>query len=145
MWNAAKGATMLRGLTTITYSADDVAAAAEWYEQALGVEPYFRKEFGGALAYVEFRIGDYAHELGILDRRYAGPTPDTQGGTVAYWAVDDVHSAFDRLIDLGATQHLAVTEQGPGFVTASVFDPFGNVLGVMQNTHYLEVLEGRST
>jgi hypothetical protein len=30
---------------------------------------------------------------------------------------------------------------GPGFVTASVVDPFGNVLGVMYNRHYLGVLE----
>jgi hypothetical protein len=27
------------------------------------------------------------------------------------------------------------------FLTASVVDPFGNVLGVMYNRHYLEVLE----
>ena len=36
-----------------------------------------------------------------------------------------------------------VTEQGPGFVTASVYDPFGNVLGVMFNQHYLDVVAGR--
>ena len=94
---------MFRGLTTITYSAEDVEAAAAWYAEVLGVEPYFRKDFGGALAYVEFRIGDYSHELGILDRRYAGPTPPTQGGVVAYWAVDDVTAAYERLLEKGAT------------------------------------------
>ena len=131
---------MLRGLTTITYSAEDVATAADWYAEVLGVAPYFRKEFGGELAYVEFRIGDYSHELGILDRRYVGPTPERQGGTVAYWAVDDVEAAYERLIDLGATAHQPVTQQGPGFVTASVIDPFGNPLGVMFNQHYLDVV-----
>jgi predicted enzyme related to lactoylglutathione lyase len=134
---------MLRGLTTITYSADDVAAAADWYARVLDVEPYFRKEFNGALAYVEFRIGDYSHELGLLDRRYIGPTPERQGGTVAYWAVDDVQSSYDRLLELGATPNQPVTEQGPGFVTASVTDPFGNVLGVMFNQHYLDTLAQR--
>lgn len=134
---------MLRGLTTITYSADDVGAAAAWYAAVLGVEPYFRKDFGGELAYVEFRIGDYSHELGILDRRYIGPTPDNQGGTVAYWAVDDVQAAYDRLVEHGATPHQPVTEQGPGFVTASVIDPFGNPLGVMFNQHYLDVVAQR--
>jgi predicted enzyme related to lactoylglutathione lyase len=134
---------MLRGLTTITYSADDVAAAADWYAAVLGVEPYFRKDFDGALAYVEFRIGDYSHELGILDRRYIGPTPERQGGTVAYWAVDDVQASYDRLLELGATANQAVTEQGPGFVTASVTDPFGNVLGVMFNQHYLDMVAQR--
>jgi len=29
----------------------------------------------------------------------------------------------------------------PGFVTASVVGPFGNVLGVVYNRHYLEVME----
>jgi predicted enzyme related to lactoylglutathione lyase len=134
---------MLRGLTTITYSADDVAAAADWYASVLGVEPYFRKDFNDALAYVEFRIGDYSHELGILDRRYIGPTPERQGGTVAYWAVDDVQASYDRLLELGATPNQPVTEQGPGFVTASVTDPFGNVLGVMFNQHYLDTVAQR--
>ena len=134
---------MLRGLTTITYSADDVAAAAQWYARVLDVEPYFRREFNGALAYVEFRIGDYSHELGILDRRYIGPTPERQGGTVAYWAVDDVQASYDRLLELGATPNQPVTEQGPGFVTASVTDPFGNVLGVMFNQHYLDTVAQR--
>ncbi len=32
---------------------------------------------------------------------------------------------------------------GGGFVGASVVDPFGNVLGVMYNPHYLEILAGR--
>lgn len=29
-----------------------------------------------------------------------------------------------------------------GFVTAAVTDPFGNVLGIMRNPHYVEILEG---
>jgi hypothetical protein len=30
-------------------------------------------------------------------------------------------------------------------VTAAVVDPFGNVLGVMQNPHYLEILRSSGT
>lgn len=131
---------MFRGLSTITYSAADVDEAARWYAAVLGVEPYFRKEFDGHIAYVEFRLGDYSHELGILDARFAGPIPETQGGVVAYWAVDDVEAAYARLLAHGATPHLPVTTQGDGFVTASVVDPFGNVLGIMFNQHYLDVL-----
>jgi predicted enzyme related to lactoylglutathione lyase len=132
---------MLRGLSTISYFADDVAAAAAWYTEVLGTEPYFQREAGGALAYVEFRIGDYQHELGIVDSRFAAHGPAGKpGGAVAYWAVDDVHATFERLLTLGATEHDPVTERGPGFITASVVDPFGNVLGVMENQHYREVL-----
>ena len=47
---------------------------------------------------------------------------------------------MDRLIALGATAHSPLTECGPGFVTASVVDPFGNILGVMYNQHYLDIL-----
>ncbi len=132
---------MLRGLSTISYFADDVAAAAAWYTDVLGRPPYFQREAGGGLAYVEFRIGDYQHELGIVDSRFAAHGPATQaGGAVAYWAVDDVHAAFARLLTLGATEHDQPTVRGPGFVTASVVDPFGNILGVMENQHYLDVL-----
>jgi predicted enzyme related to lactoylglutathione lyase len=62
---------------------------------------------------------------------------------VVYWHVDDVAGTLDRLLSLGAKQLEAVTERGPGFVTASVVDPFGNVLGIMYNRHYLNILGER--
>ena len=52
-------------------------------------------------------------------------------------------TALALLVSLGAKQLQGVTERGPGFVTASVVDPFGNVLGIMYNRHYLEVLGNR--
>jgi len=131
---------MLRGLTTVSYWADDLEAAANWYTEVLGIEPYFAGAGGG---YYEFRIGDYQHELGLIDRRYqpegvaGGP-----GGTVVYWHVDDVDAAVDRLVGLGADLHEAPRDRGQGFVTATVIDPFGNILGVMYNPHYLDVLTG---
>jgi predicted enzyme related to lactoylglutathione lyase len=136
---------MLRGLSTLTLWAEDLPAATRWYAELLGVEPYFTSEaIGRAPGYVEFRIGDYQHELGIIDRRFA---PDelaaAPGGPVTYWHVDDISAALDRLVGLGATELQGVTEQGPGFVTASVIDPFGNVLGIMYNQHYLDILGNR--
>jgi predicted enzyme related to lactoylglutathione lyase len=135
---------MLRGITTITYFADDIPAARDWYAEVLGTAPYFVRPEEGPPAYIEFRIGDYSHELGLLDRRWAPHHPaGTGGGVVTYWAVDDVEAAFARLLELGATVHEKPTERGPGFVTASVVDPFGNVLGVMFNQHYLDVLASK--
>jgi predicted enzyme related to lactoylglutathione lyase len=132
---------MLRGLTTVTYFADDLLAARDWYTELLGFEPYFVREVDGAPAYLEFRVGDYQHELGFLDRRFAPHrSSEEASGIVAYWAVDDVQASFDRLVSLGATVHQVPIERGPGFVTASVVDPFGNVFGVMFNQHYLDVL-----
>jgi predicted enzyme related to lactoylglutathione lyase len=135
---------MLRGLTTVTYLADDVAAAVDWYAGLLGAGPYFSRPVEGRLAYAEFRTGDYQHELGILDRRLAPPSrPGKGGGAVVYWHVDDAQASFGRLLALGATAHEAPIERGPGFVTASVIDPFGNLLGVMYNQHYVDVLASR--
>ena len=137
---------MLHGLTTITYVATDVAAAAAWYTELLGVRPYFARPDTEAPAYVEFRIGDRQAELGIVDARWiAGGQADRPSGTVTYWAVDDAQAAYDRLLALGATPHEPPTERGEGFVTASVVDPFGNVVGIMYNQHYLDMLETTAT
>ncbi|MFC5748128.1 VOC family protein [Actinomadura rugatobispora] len=136
---------MLRGMATVNYWADDLEAARQWYTELLGVEPYFdRPGPDGRPAYVEFRIGDYQHELGLIDSRYApGGAARGPAGAVLHWHVDDVKAALDRLLAMGARPHQPITEWGTaGFVTASVVDPFGNVLGIMYNPHYLDVLAG---
>jgi catechol 2,3-dioxygenase-like lactoylglutathione lyase family enzyme len=62
-------------------------------------------------------------------------------GFDAYWHVDDLEATVERLLSMGATQCQPITPHGDsGFVTASVVDPFGNVLGVMNNPDYLDVL-----
>ncbi|HZO66062.1 MAG TPA: VOC family protein [Kribbellaceae bacterium] len=137
-----RDSTMLRGLTTVSFFADDMDAAKKWYSELLGIEPYFDRSAGDETAYLEFRIGDYEHELGIINRRFAphGARTEPAGGAVIHWHVDDLQATLDRLISLGAKEHTPITEHGPGFVTASVVDPFGNVLGVMYNQHYLDIL-----
>jgi predicted enzyme related to lactoylglutathione lyase len=133
----------LRGFATINFWADDLAAAVAWYTELLGVAPYFERPGpDGRPAYAEFRIGDYQAELGIIDRRYAPPGAATEpGGAVMYWHVDDLNATVQRLLSLGAKEYQPITPRGTaGFVTAAVVDPFGNVLGVMYNPHYLEVL-----
>jgi catechol 2,3-dioxygenase-like lactoylglutathione lyase family enzyme len=152
---------MLRGLTTMRYQADDHAAAKRWYAELLGIEPYFDRP-----GYAEFRVGDYQHELGLLDSAFASQLAggDTEAeepsgaegaepsggeaaepsGVVVYWHVDDVPATIARLIAMGANEHEPPRDFG-GFIAASVVDPFGNILGVMYNPHYLEVLSTRSS
>ena len=132
---------MLRGLTTVSFWAADLAAATKWYAELLGINPYFARPNADHPAYIEFRIGDYQHELGIIDSRYA-PAGSATGpaGVVVYWHVDDVPATLAKLISMGATEHEAPTDRSEGFITASVVDPFGNILGIMYNPHYLEVL-----
>lgn len=133
---------MLRGLATVSLFADDVAAARRWYTELLGVEPYFVRPAEGPPVYVEFRVGDRQDELGIIDRRYSPPGAATEpGGAIVHWHVDDLDATVARLLSMGAQEYDPIRPRGDtGFVTASVVDPFGNVLGVMYNPHYLQVL-----
>jgi predicted enzyme related to lactoylglutathione lyase len=135
---------MLRGLTNVSFWADDVDAAMRWYAELLGVEPYFERPGpDGRLGYAEFRVGDYQDELGLVDRRWAPSDAATEpGGAVTYWHVDDIAATFEKLLSMGAREYQPITPRGDkGFVTAAVVDPFGNVLGIMYNPHYLEILQ----
>lgn len=128
----------LRGVATVNYFAADHAVAQKWYTEFLGIEPYFARP-----GYVEFRIGDYQHELGLIDSKYV-PHMDTSAtrpaGVVMYWHVDDVDATLADLLSRGAAQLDAPQDRGAGFITAAVIDPFGNILGIMYNPHYVEVL-----
>ena len=131
---------MLHGLTTVSFWADDVIAARDWYADVLGIEPYFQRPEEGPPAYIEFRIGADEDELGLIDRRYAPPrTSRDPGGAVIYWQVDDVAAAVARLVEHGASEYQPVVERDAGFVTASVLDPFGNILGLMYSPHFVEM------
>ncbi len=131
---------MLRGFATVNYWAEDVQAAKAWYTEVLGIEPYFERDG----AYFEFRVGDHQHELGLVDASYRyGPAPTGPGGEIVYWHVDDVDASYQRLLDLGATPYHPPIDRGEGFRPAAVVDPFGNILGIMVNPHYLEMLAAR--
>jgi predicted enzyme related to lactoylglutathione lyase len=139
---------MFRGFATISFYADDLAAARDWYAELLDQAPYYVfPPAPAAPAYLEFRIGDDQDELGIIDRRFAPAAAATgPGGAVMHWHVDDLEATVRRLIELGAEEYQPITHhgEGGGFATASVIDPFGNVLGVMHNPHYLEMLAARA-
>jgi predicted enzyme related to lactoylglutathione lyase len=128
----------LRGFATVSFFAADHVAAKKWYTELLGMEPYYDRP-----GYFEFRIGDYQHELGVIDSKYM-PDFDTSAtgptGAVIYWHVDDVNATLDYLLSKGAKPLHAPQDRGEGFITASVVDPFGNVLGIMYNPHYLDIL-----
>ncbi|MCX2948017.1 VOC family protein [Lentzea sp. NEAU-D7] len=129
-------------MSTVSYFADDLTEARDWYASFLGADAYFeRSTQDGLLAYVEFRIGDYQAELGIVHRSFEVTPSGGPAGQILYWAVDDLDATLARLLELGAKVHDEPRVRGEGFVTASVVDPFGNILGVMTNTHYLAIAE----
>src|SRR5690554_1929328 len=105
--------TTLRGLSTISFYASDLEAAKRWYSDLLGIAPYFE-----APGYFEFRLGDYKHELGIIDKKFMPKAAkQDQGGAVIYWHVDDIRATFEKLISMGANEYEPVNERGEGFIT----------------------------
>ena len=134
---------MLRGFATVSFYATDMAAARKWYTELLGIEPYFAVPNFDNPGYLEYRFGDFECELGIIDAKYARhQVADGAAGAIIHWYVDDLEGTFARLLDLGAKEVEGITERGDntGFRTASVVDPFGNVIGIMNNPHYLAIL-----
>lgn len=128
--------TTLRGVATISIWAKDHAAATAWYSKLTGVEPYFERP-----GYAEFRLGDRQTELGIIDSSYAPHItfPGKPSGAVLYWHVDDIEDVIKQALKLGATELQAPEDRGHGFVTATLVDPFDNILGLMYNPHYIEM------
>lgn len=117
------------GLRTVICRVDDLDRAKAWYRDAFGVEPYFDQPF-----YVGFRIGGF--ELGLdPDPTDGQPGP---GGSTAFWGVDDAASAFDRLVQLGASAVSPTKDVGDGIKVATVADPFGNLIGLIENPHFGE-------
>ncbi len=117
---------MLHGLRTVIYKVKDLPKAKQWYADVLGFAPYFDEPF-----YVGFNVGGF--ELGL--------DPDVQASTfgsnvAAYWGVDNCRSTYARLLEKGATKHAEPQEVGGGIAVATVLDPFGNVLGVIENPHF---------
>jgi predicted enzyme related to lactoylglutathione lyase len=117
---------MFLGLRTVIYHAPDLAKAKAWYTAAFGVAPYFDEPF-----YVGFDIGGF--ELGLHPD---GADVTIGNNAVAYWGVPDIAKAHAHLLDRGAEPREAVQDVGGDIKVASVADPFGNVIGLIQNPHF---------
>ena len=118
---------MIKGLATVIYHVRDIDRAKAWYAAAFQQAPYFDQPF-----YVGFNIGGY--ELG-LDPNPEG-TPPGPGGAVAYWRVDRIDDAIRQFVAAGGTLLRAAEDVGEGIKVASVGDPFGNVIGLIENPHF---------
>ncbi|HEU4628645.1 MAG TPA: VOC family protein [Gemmatimonadaceae bacterium] len=118
---------MLLGLRTVIYKAPDLARAKAWYADVFGLTPYFDEPF-----YVGFDVGGY--ELG-LDPDTAGTRPGP-GGATAYWGVEKLDDALARASARGAEIVSPAQDVGEGIRVATVADPFGNVIGLIENPHF---------
>ena len=114
---------MFLGLRTVIYPAVDLAASKAWFSALLGLQPYFDEPF-----YVGFDVAGY--ELAL------DPAGDVATGPVTYWGVADADSALARLLDPGAALHGGVRDVGGGIRVATVLEPAGCVLGIIENPHF---------
>ncbi|MDQ6718121.1 MAG: VOC family protein [Gemmatimonadota bacterium] len=115
------------GLRTVIYRVPDLDRAKAWYSEVFGVQPYFDQPY-----YVGFSIGGF--ELGLdpdMSEGSAGP-----GGSVAYWGVSNIDSALLAFARNGGAVRSEPREVGEGIKVGSVTDPFGNVLGLIENPHF---------
>ena len=118
---------MVLGLRTAIYHVPDLHAAKAWYAAAFEAQPYFEEPF-----YVGFNIGGY--ELGLDPDMSVGKAG--AGGVVAFWGAKDVDQAVRHFVQCGATVRAAVQDVGGGIKVATVSDPFGNLIGLIENPNF---------
>lgn len=114
---------MFLGLRSSIHHTNDVAAARQWFESFLGFPPYFE-----APRYVGFDVGGF--ELGIFY------DPQNHGQANTYWGVPDAHEAVQSLCDSGCDIVEEITDVGEEILMASVRNPHGQIIGVIQNPHF---------
>jgi predicted enzyme related to lactoylglutathione lyase len=115
------------GLRTNILKVGNLAEAKAWYTRVFGVEPYFDEPF-----YVGFNVGGF--ELGLdPDTSDQKPGP---GGSVTYWGVASMSDAMTLLRKQGVTVRSEPRDVGGGIIVAAIEDPFGNVIGLIENPHF---------
>lgn len=112
---------MSAGITTIIYPVTDLAKAKQLFTDVLGAAPGVDQPY-----YVGWRVG--GQDIGLDPNGHAkGMT-----GPIAYCNVDDIKTTLQALLDAGAEPNQDVQNVGGGKLIASVKDPDGNVIGLLQ-------------
>ena len=113
---------MFKKLRTVIYYVPDLQAAKAWYSKLTGVQPYFDEPF-----YVGFDFNGCELGLHPLDETVI---PGNQ--TISHWAVDDIKNCVQKLVDSGASVLYPVADVGGGIKVATVIDPWGNGVGLIE-------------
>ena len=112
----------VQGIKTVLHPVSDVDKAKAVYTALLGLAPQHESSF-----YVGYDVA--GQHIGLLP----GGGPQGLTSPVAYWHVDDIEAKLAEVSAAGATIKDAANEVGGGRVVASVVDPDGNVLGLIQD------------
>ena len=129
------GTTHILGLRTTIYKVGEMSTAKQWYTKAFGVEPYFEEDF-----YIGFNVGGF--ELGLQPEESSAIAK--RDSVFAYWGVDHIQQVFDHMLSLGATENEKPFNVGGELMTATVKDPWGNVIGFIYNPSF-KLQEGNNS
>lgn len=119
--------TKILGLRTTIYKVEDLQQAKVWYADAFQTQPYFDESF-----YVGFNIAGY--ELGLQPDEV--PALLKKDSVVTYWGVEDIHAVYTDFLQAGAVENEKPFNVGGEIVTATVKDPWGNVIGLIYNPEF---------
>ncbi|GAA2104504.1 VOC family protein [Microlunatus panaciterrae] len=111
-----------QGIKTVLHPVSDLAAAKRVYSALLGVAPQADGPY-----YVGFDAE--GQHIGLVP----GGGPQKMTSPVAYWHVADLEAKLAELTAAGATVKEPAHDVGGGRMVATVTDPDGNVLGLLQD------------
>jgi predicted enzyme related to lactoylglutathione lyase len=115
-------ASTTQGIKTVLHPVSDLAKAKEVYTALLGVAPQNDTEY-----YVGFDVG--GQHIGLVP----GGGPQGLTSPVTYWEVPDIEAKLAEVSAAGAIVKDPATDVGGGRRVATVTDPDGNVLGLLQD------------
>ncbi len=111
-----------QGVKTVLVPVSDLATAKAMYATLLGVAPQ-----SDAPYYVGFEAE--GQQIGLVP----GGGPQGMTSPVAYWHVPDIEAKLAEVTAAGAAVKEPVRDVGGGRLVATVTDPDGNVLGLLQD------------
>ena len=111
-----------QGINTVLHPVSDLAAAKAVYTALLGVPPQVDDSY-----YVGYESA--GQHIGLLP----GGGPQGMTSPVAYWHVSDIEAKLAEVTAAGATVKEPAHDVGGGRVVATVTDPDGNVLGLLED------------
>src|ERR671935_2658399 len=111
-----------QGIKTVLHPVSDLAAAKPVYAALLGTEPQADSDY-----YVGFDVE--GQHIGLVP----GGGPQGMTSPVAYWHVADIEAKLAEVTAAGAILKDSPRDVGGRGLGATVTDPDGNVLGLLQD------------
>ncbi len=110
------------GIKTVLHPVTDLEKAKAVYTALLGAQPTADSSY-----YVGYDAA--GQHIGLVP----GGGPQGMTSPVAYWHVSDIQAKLAEVTAAGATVKESPRDVGGGRLVATVTDPDGNVLGLLQD------------